>query len=401
MSTSFFCLWSWATRDVLRRPGEALLSALALASLITLLGVGLLATQGLSASAREVLEPGPSLVVRRLGPGGWAPMPATALEKALGVRGVTRALARSWGVVRWQEQGVTVLASEPGAMSAVAKAPKGMAMSLGGDLEARGASRGGSQVSRGQAIIGPGIDLRAGDAIVLEGARSLNLRVVEQLAPDAGLVAHDLVFVAPADAKAILGLAPSEVSDLALWVFHESEVDAIRPDLQRAFPFPVRITSAREASGALLSRLQRRAGLGVTTLIPSLLAMILLALAVARSQSAARRDVGLLKALGWRSADIVRLHFLRALVIALPALALGWGLAYGLVFLSGLQWLGALLLGWDGAAPWLTIEPSGALVTLLEVGALVLGPWLAAFVLPAARAAGVDAEQWLREEGAP
>jgi hypothetical protein len=371
MSRSFVTLWSWATRDLLRRPVEAALSGLALATLVTVLAVNLLATQGLSATVDEVLDAGPSLLVRRVGPGGWLPMPAGARDRALAVRGVTRALARSWGVVRWQEQALTVLATD------------------GGD----------ESVAPGVATIGPGVDLNPGDALFLEGLVSRSLRVHERLGESTGIVAHDLILVSEPDARALLGLGPAETSDLALWVYHDSEVDAVRPALREAFPFPVRIVSAREARGALRSRLERVAGLGATLLIPGLLALALLALAVARSQSASRRDVGLLKALGWRSADIVRLHLYRALVIGLPGVALGWASGYALVFLPELQWLGGALLAWTGPAPQLRLDPAGAIVTLLEIGALVLGPWVAAFVLPAARSASVDAEQWLRGEG--
>ncbi len=374
MITALIAQWTWAARDLLRRPGEALLSALALAAVGLLLALSLLLTRGLELTTAAVLDGGPSLLVRRVGPGGWAPMPAGSVEEARKVRGATRVHARSWGVVRLQDRAVTVMAAD--------------------DL-----TTGVRSLRPGDCVVGPGLGLEPGTRVQLEGASRAVLRVVEVLPLESGLVAHDLVFTAPADARALLGLPGGASSDLAIWTFHEAEVDALRADLARAFPHPVRIESSREARGAALGRIERLAGLRTLALIPALLALGLLALAVARSQRAGRADIGLLRSLGWRAADIVRLQLFRGLLVALPALALAWASAYWLVFGAGLGGLGTLLMGWDGAPPFLSLDPAGALLTLLEVGALVLGPWLAAILIPALGSAAVDPEEWLRGEG--
>ena len=363
-------LWVWAARDALRRPGESLLSAVAVASLVTTLAAALLLAQGLGATTETVLEGGPSLVVRRVGPGGWAPIPLTALDRVRAVRGVTRATPRTWGFVRRDDTAVTVVAAH------------------GSDMPTR------------KAMVGPAFDLEFGDVITLEGVEVRSFEVDESLPPSYGMVAHDLVVVAPSEARTLLGLEKGTASDLALWVFHDSEMDAIRPDLERALPFPVKITTLTERLGAERTRIDRTAGIRTALLVPALLALALLTVAATRIQLGTRGDIGLLKAMGWRTADVVRLHTFRGLVIALPAMAAGWAAAYILVFVGGATWAGRLLFDWGGTAPpHLTLDPAGALLTLVEVGGLVLAPWLAAVVLPALRSSATDPEQWLRGEG--
>ncbi len=425
-------LWVWAARDVLRRPAEALLAGAAMASLIAVLSAGLLLARGLSCSAETVLEDAPSLVIRRLSPGGWAPVPTRALEQLRGVTGVTRASARIWGVVRWQEASVTILAltpddagtgdeqlTAPGPGEAITGPGSGEAITAPGPGEAITGPGSGEAITApgpvgaitgpgsgeaitapgpGEAITGPAFALSPGQTISLHGACERSVRVKKVLPASWGLVAHDLILLNSSDARALLGLERDAASDFAVWVFHDTEMDAIRPDLEAALPFPVQITSRRESLGAMMAQLEKASGLLTTLLIPALLALVLLTTAMARIQLGSRRDIGLLKALGWRSGDILRLHLSRALVIGLPALAVGWCLAYGAVFLSGLNWAGALLFGWSGAAPQLTLDPTGVLRILLEVGALVLAPCLAAILLPTLRSATVDAEEWLRGE---
>jgi len=303
------------------------------------------------------------------------PTPEGALEQIKAVPGVLRAEARLWGIARVGERSLSVSAPLGGPPPPGLKAP---------------------QV--GEALIGPALDLPLGAHFALEGARKLSLEVIGQLPERSGLVAHDLILLAPQDLQSLLGLAPGLVSDLAVWVLHESEIEAIRPDLKRALPFPVRISSIKESLGAAEAQIKRAAGLRSLLLLPALLALTLLSLAMARIQLGARREIGLLKALGWSGGEIIRLQLSRGLIIALPALALGWTAAYLLIFGSGLRWAGPLLFGWSGPPPQLLLDPSGALLTLLELGALVIAPWMAAIALPALRSVQADPEEWLRGE---
>jgi lipoprotein-releasing system permease protein len=370
-------LWIWAARDALRRPGEALLSASAIAALVTVLSTALLLAQGLATTTRTVVQAGPSLVVRRVGPGGWEPMPLTALDKLRAVRGVTRARPRTWGLVRWRGQTVTVVG---------VSTPKG------------GAPVDWPAPAAGKAIVGPGLDLLTGDFVELDGVVRRTLEVQRALPASAGLIAHDIVLVPLPDARALLGLGATSASDVALDVFHAGEARAIRPDLSAALSFPLRITTREESLGALRVRIERASGVRFALLIPALLALALLTLAATRLQLGSRRDIGLLKVLGWDSGDVLRLQVFRALVIALPATAAGWSLAYLLVFVWGARWAGTLLFGWTGPAPRLILDPTGALLTMLQVAGLVLAPWLAAVVLPALRSAVIDPEQWIHGE---
>jgi hypothetical protein len=363
-------LWPWAAREALRRPGEALLTGLSLAATVTVLAAGLLLAQGLERTTAQLLSDGPSLVLRRVGPAGWQPIPRGSLERARRVRGVTRAEARIWGTVRHGDRVVTV--SGAAVLATKARHPA--------------------------AIVGPALGLKVGDFLTLQGSARRTFRVSRVLSSGHGLVGHDVVQVGPEQARALLGLAEGASSDLALWVFHDSEMAAIRPDLARALPFSTRITTRTESLAAARATIAERAGVRTLLAVPLLLALALLTLATVRQQLASRRDVGLLKALGWGSRELLGLRLARALTIGLPALAVGWLAAYALVFVGGASWAGQLLFGWSGAAPQLTLDPSGALLTLLEVGGLIVAPWLAAVLLPALRSATADPETWLRGE---
>lgn len=363
-------LWTWAARDLLRRPGEALLAAAALSSLAIVCTTLLLFAGGVEATTRRVLEEAPDLVVRRVDAGGWAPMPESALARARSVRGVTLARARHWGPARVRGRTVTIVGA-----SAELPAPR-----------------------PGRALLGPGLTWQAGEMIEVDAARRRSFEVEGTLPPSVGIVAHDLIVVTTADARSLLGLAPGTASDLAVWVFHEGEAAAIGPDLARAIPFPVRFARKGDSFAAETAQVARLAGLRLALLVPALLALALLTAAITRAQLGARRDIGLMKALGWGTREIVRLHLCRALIIGAPAFAASWGIAYALVFVWRAPWMSGLIFGWTGPAPRLTLDPGGAIAILSEVTAFLGAPWLVGMVLPALRIATAEPEQWLHGE---
>ena len=100
----------WSVRDLFRRPVDTLLVFFSMASLATIVGTALLLTHAVNATARKALTTAPDLVVRRLHPAGWAPIPQLeATHQAMAVTGVVKATPRIWGVVNGPETPVTVI----------------------------------------------------------------------------------------------------------------------------------------------------------------------------------------------------------------------------------------------------------------------------------------------------
>ena len=378
---SSYPLLAWAVRDILRQPLEAVLLFLSLASLAAVLGTVLLLSQSLSHTAQRILTDAPDLVVRRVGTGGWTTLPAQeSIELAKSVAGVTGARSRIWGTANAPAGPVTVYGID---------SPPGRA-GLPGNIPLP---------SPGRAVLGPGVPVAAGtDAVMLSGTNSRVFKVAAVLDSRTGVVAQDMVLLSSEDAGYILGIAPGYASDIAVDVFHEDEAEALLPDLAAAYPWPVRLTTRREAAGIYAAGLARRSGLAYMALIPALLALAFIVAGAGKSYNARRYEAGLYKAFGWTTPDIFRLQLLKALLSGLPAVAGGLALAYGLVMWPGVSWPGYLLLGWEQRPPLLYLDPAGAVWVLLEIALLVFLPYLAATLWPALKAAAADPQDFLEKD---
>lgn len=351
----------WAGRELLAHPGATLLIALALGLLTTMLAAALLLSQALTATTSRLLDQAPDLVVRRVTPDGGQPVNVQATAIALAIPGITHARPRIWGTVRAPQGPVTVVAADKEAIRRL-KTP--------GSIRAPGP---------GEALIGRGVIIPSNDSpLVLQGVTEITVRVAQRFPLKADLVTHDIVMLHPEDARRLLGLAPGDACDLALTVFHPDEAQALLPELARAFPWPVHIATRQDTRKHYATAFGRRGGLAAMLYIPAVIALLLLVASVVRQQIGNRARVGLFKALGWTSRDIVALQVTKALLVGLPAIAGGLMIAYGLIYAPSQQWVGTLLLGWQETAPLTHLDAGQAVPIFLEVAGILLTPYLAA-----------------------
>jgi hypothetical protein len=372
-------LWIWAGREVLRRPGESSLLLLCLLLLTLLMTTALMLTQAFSETADALITQAPAVVVRRVTAGGWQPLPAgPALAAAAAVRGVLNPRVRIWGNVSGPQGTLMVVAHD--ARSPVTD-QHGVALHL----------------VPGQAAVGAGVsgvDARGG--LALEGHESLHLEVVHRFPSETAASTYDLVLVTPADARRLLGLPEGFASDLVLDVFHEPEAEALLPELQGAFPWPVHLTTRRMVRGDYRSQLAKRGGIFVVSGLPALCGLLLILVATVKAVRNERATTGLIKALGWTSDDLLRLYLYKSLLIALPAIVGGIAGAYLLVFLPHNQWVADLFFGWPGPAPPLALSIQGVVWVAAQVAVLILAPFLTVTLWAALGSATADPQQLMQ-----
>ncbi len=382
MSRNKSFLLLWAARELLRRPGEMLLLMAVLLVAVTVLAVALLSVHALADTQNAWLQQAPSLIVRRID-NGWRPMAQKESVAALAaVPGVTRAVARVWGV---------------------ASDPAGKAVTVIG-LDEQSARMLGEPFSLpspqpGQAIAGSELaNYGQGSGITLSAVTSIPVTLSAFLPASTAALTRDFVLLHPKDARRLLGLQAMEASDIAVWVYHDSEQEAIRADLAAALPFPVRVTTRIEAGDIFSTQLFRRGSLFGILALPMLLALSFVVLGVVQRRLAGRYEAGLYKTLGWTDGDLFRLYLYRGLLLGVPALLLGLALAAFVV-------LGPFA---DAVIPWLFGTASGSaplscsltsvLLVLVESSALVLTPFLAASAWPGLHAALGDPIDLLARE---
>jgi len=370
-------LLAWALRDLVRRPLESGLLVTALLLTVSVTAAPLLFTQALSTTADLMLRDAPSLIVRKFNALGWTPIPSDqSVILAKSVPGVIAARPRVWGRVAGPEGPLTVIGVDR-------YGPPPLPQSTA--LPGRGEAVAGTDVKRDHAA----------PFLTLTGQRPTTLRVVGRNDLKTDIAEPNVVLLHIDDARDLLGIPDGYASDLAIEVFNPAEESAILPDLTAVFPWTVRITTRMESAGIYDTGLARMGGMAVVFLVPALLALCLLVAVTVRDRFGHRSEIGLLKALGWTTGDIVHLQVARASLIGVPGATGGMLLAFLLVFWPNANWSGRLCPEWQFLASRLTFSPGDAGLVLLEVTGLVVLPFLAATIGTVLRCAVADPQEML------
>jgi ABC-type lipoprotein release transport system permease subunit len=382
---------AYALGALARRRAKAIALVGGLAFAVALVAAVLFLADALRGEAERARSAIPDVVVQRLVAGRPATLKladAKALEQ---IPSVSRIEPRVWGYLFLPSlQGnVTVVGVREGS-AALTVAPNG-ALAAGKDL-----AHGAHEMVAGTTLA-RALGLRVGDGLQLPSAGpSPLLTLAGTFDSSVELYAADVVLCDEADARAVLGMAPDEATDLALTVKNPDEARVVSRTVLDRLP------GTRVVEKELLGRVYalaygRRAGLVLAASIPALLALFILAWDRASGLGPdERREIAILKAMGWSTKDVLSAKMLEALLVGAAGTAMGLALAYGWVFLAGAPGLRPALVGWSVLYPEAPLTPMVDVAQLVGVALAVLAPFVGLSIVPAWRAAGTDPMEAMR-----
>lgn len=328
--------------------------------------------------ANAVLDAAPDVVVQAMRMGRHEMSTGADIEKLRGLRGADRLEGRLWGY----------LYDTSAAANFTLQVPSGF------DPRFR--------LERGEAIIGEGVarlrKVEAGKMLFLisPARRFLKLKVREVLPLGSALVSSDLVLVGEADFRAFFDLPAGQYTDIAMRVRNPAEVGKIAEKSLLALPGHRMVTRAdmRRTYEAIFSW---REGVLVALLSGALLAFAILAFDKAAGLSAGeRREIGILKAIGWDTGDVIGMKLWEGAVVSVSAFLAGTVAAYAHVFLFSAPLIEPVIKGWSTLFPRVTLTPTVDALQLATLGFFTVVPYLAAILVPIWRTASADPDRVMR-----
>lgn len=362
-----------------RRPGKQLGLLIVYSLIVFLLASVMLFTQSLRREAALVLAESPEIILQRQVAGRHDLIPADYLERIGHIRGVGEKYGRLWGY--FYDPAVRA--------NYTLMVPPGR----GGDQEALGP---------GEIRIGAGIartrGLGIGDFLSLRSAEGepYSFRVAGILSPDTELVSSDLVLVSEGDFRRFFAFPEDQFTDLVLRVRNPLEVRKVAEKLTVALPDsrPILREEILRTYDAVFAW---RQGLVFVLLAGSMLAFVIFAWDRASGLSGEeRREIGILKSIGWETGDVLRMKFWEGAILSLSAFFLGYLLAYLHVFYLSAALFEPVLKGWAVLYPAFSPTP---FVDGLQVATLfffTVFPYTVATIIPIWRAAVTDPDAVMR-----
>jgi ABC-type lipoprotein release transport system permease subunit len=338
-------------------------------------------THSIKKEAALILREAPEIMVQRLVAGRQCFIPQAYVESIKQIRGVQSVTPRLWGYYYDGQNGANYT------------------LMVNTDLKDR----------PGDILIGNGVTLRRAttafavitnknDRIPFKtyDGSYLMLTVRGILPASSELVTSDLVLVSEEDFRKIFSISQDHVTDLVLQVRNEKEFSTIAAKITQLHP-DTRPILRNEILRTYDAVFDWRGGVSIVILASAFLAFIILAWDKATGLSAEeKREIGILKAVGWETSDILMMKFWEGATVSLSAFFIGILSAYLHIFFTEPALFAPILKGWSVLYPHFRLTPFINAYDITVLFFLTVIPYTVATIVPSWRSATIDPDSVMR-----
>jgi len=358
----------------LRRKGKNSALLLVYTAVVFVLASVMFFSHAIRKEAGYILRDAPEMIVQRMVAGRHDLIPLGYVAQIAEIRGVETVRPRLWGYYFDPSTGAnyTLIADE----------------SLDG--------------KPGSIIVGNGVSRVLGlyeeDLMSFRdsGGKPASFHVASIMSSDSELVSADLVLMNAEDFRSLFGIPADRATDLVLTVRNERELPTIAQKVVKLLP-DTRPIIRDEIIRTYESIFDWRSGVVVVILFAAVLAFIIFAWDKASGLSAEeRREIGILKAIGWETSDVIVMKFWEGVVVSLSSFLAGVILAYVHVFFTSASLFEHALKGWSVLYPEFRLTPFIDPYQVSALFFLTVVPYMVATVIPSWRAATVDPDAVMR-----
>ncbi len=367
-------LIDYTLASLLRRKGKNVGLLTVYTLIVFMLASVMLFAHGLRHEAGLVLQSTPEIIVQRMQAGRHAMIPAEYLQRIGRMRGVTKKEGRLWGYY----------------YDSAVKA--NYTVMTGGQTDA----------VLSEIAIGSGIarvrGLAIGDYLTLrsQSGDAFSFKITAVLDTESELVSADLLLMAPGAFRHVFGTEEGLYTDLVLSVRNPREVSKVAEKLAKLLP-DTRLITREEILRTYDAVFSWRQGVVFILLVGAVLAFVIFAWDKASGLSAEeRREIGVLKAIGWETADIMRMKFWEGAIISLTAFLIGYVAAYVHVFFASASLFEPVLKGWSVLYPRFRLTPSVDGLQAATLFFFSVLPYIVATIVPIWRTSITDPDAVMR-----
>ena len=367
-------LIDYTLSSLARRKARNLGLLLVYTLIVFLLASVMLFTHALRQAAAEVLAGAPEVILQRMVAGRHDLIPPGYLERIGRIRGVQQKEGRLWGYY----------------YDPVVKANYTFMVP------------GNQDIAAGTLLVGAGMararGLAVGNLISFRSysGKLFSFTITHILPRDSQLISADLVLISEADFRSFFAIAPGYFTDIALSVANPLEVHNVAAKLSQQFP-DSRPILREEILRTYESIFNWREGIVLTLASLAILAFAIFAWEKASGLSAdEKREIGILKAIGWETGDVLKMKFWEGALVSLAAFLIGYLAAYLHVFRFSSSLFAPVLKGWAVLYPRFELNP---VIDGFQVATLfffTVFPYAAATLVPIWRAAITDPDAVMR-----
>ena len=333
----------------------------------------------------------PDITVQYLQAGRQIPISMNNTGVINKISGVEKTIPRVWGYISQNNRIYTIMGIDPAEMPI----PKeiNFAISSGRFLQVQD-----SEVAIVGRHLAAAFALDVDDTLILynESGHPYNFTVVGVFTMEVNLYAADLILVTVNDSRKFFGITENYATDLCVYASDQTETRYIAQQILNDIP-GARVLTRQALKDALLSAYGARSGFVSVIWYIMLLAVILVAWNQASAVSAeARKEVGILKSLGFSTMDILEIRLLEAIILGVLSASLGILLAIIYDLYLGAPVISDFMLGWAAVYPSFPLPIHVSVTSVVILYGVAIFPLLVGSLVPSWKSAITEPDTAMR-----
>jgi ABC-type lipoprotein release transport system permease subunit len=331
-------------------------------------------TNALRRQALSILEGSPEMIVQRHVGGRHEMIPVSYVEEIRKIRGAASAQPRLWGYYYHpaSRSNYTIMAPEEFPFSV-------------------------DEVKIGDGVLRTWGTAKGNDLYFKEyNGEPLVLKIAGTFKQTTDLVSSDLILMSESAFRRIAGVPEGYATDLTVKIRNGNEAQTIAEKLVQALP-DTRPILKSEIIRTYSSVFDWRSGYVIVLLTGAFLAFFIFTWDKATGLSGEEKgEIGILKALGWETSDVLIMKFWEGTAVSLAAFLLGTITAFIHVFLASATLFEHALKGWSVLYPKFTLTPAVDLYQVAILFFLTVVPYTFMTVIPTWKISIMDPDTVMR-----
>lgn len=387
-------LIGFSISSLFRRGTKSFFTIFIFTSLIFLLSSILFISNSIKEELFITLKSLPQITVQKLQAGRQTNIEVEKIDALLKLNGVQSAIPRIWGYYYFEKAGVNF--SVVG-IDSFDKQYKKSFESIVKGVDFDELSKNNSMV------VGEGVNqvlsqnyYKGFFNFVKPNGELKKVKIASTFKGSTALESNDIILMPKDLALEIFGIHQNEVTDIVLQVANPEEIPTIAKKIKNLFP-DSRVITNSDLRVSYQNIFDYKSGMFLALFIVSAFTFFMIVYDKASGLSSEeKREIGILKALGWKIDDVLKAKFYEAFIVSFISFLIGIIVALFFVYVLQAPILRDIFIGYSRLKPNFDLPFMFDLQTLFLLFFLTIPLYIAAIIIPSWRIASMNADEVMR-----
>ncbi|HUH42753.1 MAG TPA: FtsX-like permease family protein [Sulfurimonas sp.] len=385
-----FYIIEYAINSLLRQKYKTIFISLVFTVLVFLLSSLFFITNSIKYELEQTLEALPEITVQKIKAGRHYDIDVSVIDEILDIHGVSSAVPRVWGYYYFENAGVN--------------------FSLVGIDEYE------EQYKKSFVDVASKLDFTKPSMIVGEGVK----RIMDKnyykeyfnfIKPDGSLMrvdisatfkaqseleSNDVIVMSKESVREIFDISAQKATDIVVRVANFNEVATVASKIKLLYP-DTRVITKDDLKISYQNIFDYKSGIFLALFSVSLFTFFIIIYdRVSGLSSEQKREIGILKAVGWRVDDVLKEKFYEGFIVSIFSYLFGITLAFTFVYILKAPLLQNIFIGYSQLKTSFTLPFVFDIQTLALIFFLSVPIYIAAIIIPSWRSATLEADEVIR-----